>query len=115
MDSREQIRLILKSGRDSERPILSKIAGWQSEAERLLADLQRQQMRGLSTRATRAAAAVLIEVVKEEREAFRRSLTEPGPPTELNVDAIEQACQEVLVALQVIEADADSTRDQLLR
>jgi hypothetical protein len=113
MDSREQIRVILRSGRESERPIVSKIPHWRNETERLQADLQRQQMRGLSTRATGAAAAVLMEVIKEEREAFRQSLTEPGPHAD--VDDVERACDEVLAALGAIETGADATREQLLR
>jgi hypothetical protein len=115
MDSREQIRLILKQGRDGEKSIASQIPHWRSEAERLLADLQRQQMRGASTRATGAAAAVLIDVVKEEREAFRRWLTEPGTPPDVNVEEIEQACEAVLGSLKVIETDADATRERLIR
>ena len=74
---REPIKLILTAGREAERPIIHKIPHWQSEAERLAADLMRQQMHGLSTRATSAAASVLIDVVNEEREAFRQSLIEP--------------------------------------
>lgn len=115
MKAREQIRLILKQGRDGEKSIASQIPDWRSEAERLLADLQRQQMRGVSTRATGAAAAVLIEVVKEEREAFRRWLTEPGTPPDIKVDEIEQACEAVLTELRAIAASADPTREQLLR
>jgi hypothetical protein len=115
MKAREHIRLILKQGRDGEKSIASQIPHWQGEAERLLADLQRQQMRGGSTRATGAAAAVLIEVVKEEREAFRHWLTEPGTPTDVKTDEIEQACEAVLSSLLVIVTDADSTREQLLR
>lgn len=113
MNSKEQIRLILKAGRDSERGIVSKIPHWQSETERLQTDLIRQQMRGLSTRATGAAAGVLIEVVKEERQAFRQSLTEPGPHAD--VDIVEAACEEVLGTLKGIEANADATREQHLR
>ena len=114
MGTREQIRLILKQGRDG-KAIASKIPQWQSEAERLLVDLQRQKMRGVSTRATGAAAAVLIDVVQEEREAFRRWLTEPGTSPELDIGEIEQACEAVLTSLKVIEMDADATREQLLR
>jgi len=114
MDTREQIRLILKQGREGES-IASKIPQWEGEAERLLTDLKRQQMRGVSTRATGAAAAVLIDVVEEEREAFRRWLGEPGTSTELDISGIEQACEAVLMSLKVIEMDADSTREQLLR
>ncbi|RYE84929.1 MAG: hypothetical protein EOP19_10495 [Hyphomicrobiales bacterium] len=72
-------------------------------------------MRGVSTRATGAAAAVLIEVVSEEREAFRRWLTEPGTPQDVNVDELERACDAVLTALKAVEVDADATREQLLR
>ncbi len=115
MATREQIRLILKQGREDEKSIASKIPHWQSEAERLLADLQRQQMRGASTRATKAAAAVLIDVVKEERSAFRRWLAEPGAPTDVNTVEIELACDAVLSSLTLIETDADATRDQRLR
>jgi hypothetical protein len=113
MNSKEQIRVILQAGREAERPIVSKIQHWQSETERLQADLTRQQMRGLSTRATGAAAAVLIEVIKEEREAFRQSLKEPGPQPV--PEEIEQACEAALAALQSIETSADATREQLLR
>lgn len=113
MNSKEQIRLILGAGREAERPIFGKIAHWQSEAVRLQADLDRQQMRGVSTRATGVAAAVLIEVVIEEREAFRRSLNEPGPHAD--VDEVERACAEAIDALRTIEANADATRGQLLR
>jgi len=114
MDTREQIRLILKQGRDGEA-IVSKIPHWQSEAERLLADLKRQQMRGVSTRATGAAAAVLIDVVQEERDAFRRWLTAPGTSPDFDIDGVERACEAVLTSLKVIEMDADATREQLLR
>lgn len=65
MTSKEQIRLILNGGRDSDRQILVRIPFWQSEADRLRADLARQKAQGQSTRATGAAAAVLIEVVEE--------------------------------------------------
>lgn len=114
MHSKEQIRLILRQ-RENERSIARKIPYWQGEAERLLADLQRQQMRGASTRATGAAAAVLIDVVQEEREAFRRWLTEPGAPTDLDVGEIEEACEAVLTSLRGIEINADATREQRLR
>jgi hypothetical protein len=113
MNSKEQIRFILNGGRDAERPIVTKILQWKSEAERLQADLQRQQMQGLSTRATGAAASVLMEVIREEREAFRQSLTEPG--NQLPVVDVEQECEQVLLALRTIEANADATREQLLR
>ena len=113
MNSKQQIRMILSAGREAERPIVSKIQHWQSEAERLLADLNRQQMRGLSTRATGAAASVLIEVIKEEREAFRQSLKEPGPHEV--VEDVEEACENVLATLLSIETGADATREQLLR
>lgn len=113
MNSKEQIRVILQAGREAERPIFSKIQHWQSETERLQADLSRQQMRGLSTRATGAAASVLIEVIKEEREAFRQSLGEPGP--HVAADDVEQACESVLATLLSIETGADATREQLLR
>jgi hypothetical protein len=110
---RERIRLILTAGREAERPIIDKIPHWQSEAERLQADLMRQQMHGLSTRATSAAASVLIDVVNEEREAFRQSLIEPDPPQ--GIDEVEGACDEVLSALRGIEADADPTRERMLK
>jgi hypothetical protein len=113
MNSKEQIRLILSASQDAEKQIVSKIANWKHEAERLQADLERQQMRGSSTRATGAAAAVLIEVVKEERQAFRKSLTEPGPHGD--ADLVEKACEDVLGVLKAIEALADSTREQTLR
>jgi hypothetical protein len=113
MNSKEQIRVILQAGREAERPIVSKIQHWQSETERLQADLSRQQMRGLSTRATGAAAGVLIEVIREEREAFRQSLREPG--SHAVPEEIEHACEAVLATLKSIETSADATREQLLR
>jgi hypothetical protein len=113
MNSKEQIRVILQAGREAERPIVNKIAHWQSETERLQADLTHRQTRGLSTRATGAAASVLIEVIREEREAFRQSLAEPRQ--QAIPEDVEQACEAVLAALQTIETSADSTREQLLR
>ena len=110
---REPIKLILNAGREAARPIIDKIPHWQSEAVRLQADLMRQQMHGLSTRATSAAASVLIDVVNEEREAFRQSLIEPDPPR--GIEEVEGVCDEILASLRDIKSDADPTREQLLK
>jgi hypothetical protein len=113
MTSKEQIRLILNGGRDSDRQILVRIPFWLSEADRLRSDLARQKAQGQSTRATSAAAAVLIEVVEEERKAFREALARPG--LHPDPDTVESACDSIILELKSIEADANPLIGEMLR
>lgn len=113
MTSKEQIRLILRGGRGSDQQIFGRIPFWQSEADRLRADLMRQKAQGQSTRATGAAAAVLIEVVEEERHAFRQALDGPGPHP--NPVEVESLCDLVIATLRGITADADPLQGERLQ